>query len=168
MKRRRVALVVVVLLAFAGCRDDGGTSGAIPDGAHEVSGGCGTTVLYTGGREDWTSGANGPVDLVQATSNEGNVVAFLFASPLRAGEPENPANKILWVVKEPRNGSDLVISGHPLDADAPTVAQSELADSSPGEIYPSIVNVPSSGCWQFSLRWNGNTDSIELPYTQGS
>ncbi len=58
-------------------------------------------MLYTGGKEDWTSGANGLSDLVQATSNEGNVVAFLFANPLRAGEPENPANKILWVVKEP-------------------------------------------------------------------
>ena len=107
-------------------------------------------------------------DLVQATSTEGNVVAFLFVDPLRAGEPENPANKILWVVKKPRGGTDLVINGHPLDADAPAVPQSEAADSSPGEIYPSIVNVPSPGCWQFTLQWNGNTDTIELPYTEGS
>ncbi len=169
MKLRRIAVVAVVafVFAFAGCGDDA-SSASIPDGAHEVSGGCGTTVLYTGGTEDWTSGANGPIGLVQATSTEGNVVAFLFADPLRAGEPENPANKILWVVKKPRGGTDLVITGHPLDADAPTVSQREAPDSSPGEIYPSIVNVPSPGCWQFTLQWNGNTDTIELPYTQGS
>jgi hypothetical protein len=105
---------------------------------------------------------------VQATGHDGNAVAFLFAHPLRAGEPENPANKILWVVKEPRGVSDLVITAHPLDAAAPTVHQSEAADSSPGEIYPSIVNVPEPGCWAFTLEWNGNKDTIELPYTRGS
>ena len=125
-------------------------------------------MLYTGGSEDWTAAANGPSDLVQATSDEGNAVAFLFAHPLRAGEPENPANKILWVMKEPRGVSDLVITAHPLDAAAPSVHQSEAADSSPGEIYPSIVNVPSAGCWRFTLEWNGNRDSIDLPYTEGS
>ena len=95
-------------------------------------------------------------------------MAFLFGHPLRAGEPENPANKILWVVKQPRDGADLDLTGHPLGATTPTVSQHEAADSSPGAIYPSIVNVPSAGCWQFTLSWNGNTDTIELPYTQGS
>ena len=127
------------------------------------------TALYTGASEDWTSPAARP----DATSCRRRLTtatrsAFLFAHPLRAGEPENPANKILWVVKEPRGVSDLVITAHPLDAAAPTVHQSEAADSSPGEIYPSIVNVPEPGCWAFTLEWNGNKDTIELPYTQGS
>jgi hypothetical protein len=165
VKGRRLALVAVLLLACAGCGDDA-SSASLPEGARSVSGGCGSTELYEGGSESWAT--TGPRDLVQATSHDGNAVAFLFADPLRAGEPENPANKILWVVKEPRDGADLVITGHPLDADAPTVAQSEAADSSPGEIYPSIVNVPSSGCWKFTLQWNGNTDTIELPYAEGS
>ena len=162
MRGLRVALVVVVVLsAFAGCADDV-RSASLPEGARSVAGGCGSTALYEGASESWATA--GPRDLVQATSHDGNAVAFLFAEPLRAGDPENPANKILWVVKQPRGTSDLVISGHPVDADAPTVSQSEPPDSSPGEIYPSIVNVPSSGCWQFTLEWNGNTDTIELPY----
>ena len=101
--------------------------------------------------------------------HDGNAVAFLFAHPLRAGEPENPANKILWVVKEPRGVSDLVITAHPLDAAAPTVHQSEAADSSPGEIYPSIVNVPAAGMLGASPS-NGTATrtSIDLPYTEGS
>jgi hypothetical protein len=166
---KRALLVAAVLLLIAACGDDSGSDGtAIPAGAHEVEGACGATVLYTGASEDWTASAGGPTDLVQATSHDGNAVAFLFGNPLRAGEPENPANKILWVVKQPRGMSDLEIAGHPLDAEAPTVAQSEAADSSPGEIYPSIVNVPSPGCWHFTLQWNGNTDTIDLPYTRGS
>ena len=167
---KRAFVVAAALLLLAACGDDSGSGNgaAIPSGAHAVSGGCGSTALYTGASEAWTAQAAGPVDLVQATSHDGNAVAYLFGQPLRSGEPENPANKILWVMKEPRGVSDLVITGHPLDAAAPTVHQSEAADSSPGEIYPSIVNVPEPGCWAFTLEWNGNKDTIELPYTQGS
>ena len=167
---KRALVVAAALVLIAACGDDSGSGNVagVPVGAHQVGGGCGTTPLYTGASEAWTSSAQGPTDLVQATGHDGNAVAFLFAHPLRAGEPENPANKILWVVKEPRGVSDLVITAHPLDAAAPTVHQSEAADSSPGEIYPSIVNVPEPGCWAFTLEWNGNKDTIELPYTQGS
>ena len=38
------------------------------------------------------------------------------------------------------------------------------ADSSPGEIYPSIVDVPSPGCWHFTLSWAGHHDEIDLLY----
>ena len=164
--RRAIAAIALGALVGACGSDDSGANAAIPVGAHEVSGGCGSTQLYSGATESWAT--TGPRDLVQATSHGGDAVAFLFADPLRAGEPENPANKVLWVVKQPRGGSDLVITGHPLGAATPDVSQSEAADSSPGEIYPSIVNVPSPGCWQFTLQWNGNTDTIELPYTEAS
>lgn len=89
---------------------------------------------------------------------------FLFGYPLRSGHPENPFNKILWVVGLPRNGSSLEISGHPLESSAPIVKVVSPADSSPGEIYPSIVDVPTPGCWQFELAWAGHTASVELPY----
>ena len=167
---KRALVLAAALLLIAACGDDSGsgTAAEVPAGANEGGGGCGITARHTRDSGRWTSSSGGSTDLVQATGHEGNAVAFLFAHPLRAGEPENPANKILWVVKEPRGVSDLVISAHPLDAAAPTVHQSEAADSSPGEIYPSIVNVPESGCWAFTLEWNGNKDTIELPYTQGS
>jgi len=157
---RRLLIAVAVL-----CAACSGAS-SVPPGARSVSGGCGPTALYQGGSETWARA--GPSGLVQATSHDGNAVAFLFAHPLRAGEPDNPANKILWVVKQPRDGADLDITGHPLGATAPTVAQHVAADSGPGEIYPSIVNVPRAGCWQFTLSWNGHADTIELPYSQAS
>jgi hypothetical protein len=89
---------------------------------------------------------------------------FLFGNPLRAGKPTNPANKILWVVASPRDGSPLRVTGHPLGATAPVVSATFPANSAPGEIYPSIINVPAPGCWHFNLSWNGHSDAVDLRY----
>jgi hypothetical protein len=93
-----------------------------------------------------------------------SAAGFLFARPLRSGHPENPANKILWVVRTPRRGSALQLAGRPLGAAGPTVQQSQPADSSPGEIYPSIVDVPTPGCWRFTLRWATGRAEVDLDY----
>jgi hypothetical protein len=85
---------------------------------------------------------------VQATARGGQVAAFLFGYPLRPGDPRDRANKILWVVRTPRDGSELLIHGHPLGTTTPVIDLRQPADSSPGEIYPSIVNVPEPACWQ--------------------
>jgi hypothetical protein len=88
----------------------------------------------------------------------------LFVQPLKSGHPTNPSNKILWVVKLPRNTSALAITGHPVAAATPIVMQTQPADSGPGEIYPSIIDVPHSGCWQFDLAWAGHKASVDLLY----
>lgn len=64
----------------------------------------------------------------------------------------------------PRNGSDLVVRATPVHAPTPVVTVTEPPDSSPGEIYPSIVNVPRPGCWHFVLHWSGHIDALDLPY----
>jgi hypothetical protein len=97
-------------------------------------------------------------------STHGDVAGFLFGDPLRSGHPNNPTNKILWVVKQPRNGRPLYVTGHPLDAASPLTHDTQPADSSPGEIYPSIIDEPTAGCWQMTLAWNGHTDTVDLPY----
>jgi hypothetical protein len=122
-------------------------------------------VLYRGASPKWTVNAGAPRELVQATSRNGNANAFIFGYPLRAGHPQNPDNKILWVVKQPRNGSDLLITGYQLGHPAPAITVRQPADSGPGEIYPSIVAVPNQGCWQFKLEWHGHTDTVDLLYT---
>jgi len=38
------------------------------------------------------------------------------------------------------------------------------ANSGPGEIYPSVVDVPEAGCWAFTLRFAGLTAEVELAY----
>jgi hypothetical protein len=87
---------------------------------------------------------------------------FLFGYPLKAGRPEG--NKILWVVGLPRNGSSLDVTGHPLNAVSPSIHLTFPANSNPGEIYPSGVNVPKPGCWRFDLAWDGHKTSIDLKY----
>ncbi len=131
---------------------------------------CGSTPVKRGAVPRWTAPAwstSSPgfaSHLRYAVSAGGNVVAVLFAYPLRAGRPENPANKILWIVRQPRRGQPLHIRAQPMGFSAPGVTTSWPANSSPGEIYPSIDNVPRPGCWRFALRWAGHTDTVALRY----
>ncbi len=107
---------------------------------------------------------NNPKGLPYFITSPASAAGFLFAYPLRAGSVSNPNNKILWVVGVPRDGSDLHVTGHPQNATTPTMDQSFPANSSPGEIYPSIVNVPTAGCWHFDLSWGKNKTSVDLVY----
>jgi hypothetical protein len=92
---------------------------------------------------------------------------FLFGYPLRAGHPDNPSNKILWAVRTPQQGAPLVLDAHPLGAQSPQVRYTRAADSGPGEIYPSIIDVPLPGCWVVSLSWATGKATVELEYAAG-
>lgn len=82
----------------------------------------------------------------------------LFAPPLRSRR-----NKILWVARStPQVGGDLRISAQRLAGTRPVGAPiSRVVVGGPG---PSIIDVPSAGCWQFTLRWSGETDTLDLYY----
>ena len=56
----------------------------------------------------------------------------------------------------------------PHDAGSPAVSFSFPADSAPGEISPSIVDVPEPGCWRFTLEWDGNAATLDLSYVSTS
>src|SRR5581483_10703039 len=88
--------------------------------------------------------------------------AFYFAPRLRAGHPENPSNKVLWVVRFPRNGHPLEITAR-LGRDPSRVVHAEWpADSSPGEIYPSAVDLPAPGCWHLALAWGPHRAGVDV------
>jgi hypothetical protein len=107
---------------------------------------------------------NNPDFLPYVIANPPNTGAFLWANPLRAGHPGNPSNKIFWVVGLPRNGTALQVAGHPAGASTPTIHDLIPANSSPREIYPSIVDVPKPGCWHFDLSWAGHKAAVELQF----
>jgi hypothetical protein len=130
-------------------------------GAAYTSGGCGATPLLQGSAPSWSSAAN-PPPIRYALTERGQVAGFLFGYPLMAGNPQPYSDKILWVVASPRDGQPLRVTGHPLDATTPVVSSTWTADSSPGEIYPSEIVASSPGCWQFTLSWNGHTDTVDL------
>ena len=127
---------------------------------------CGSTKVVQGSIPQWlddAGGHNNPSGLPYVIAHPDLAAGFLFAHPLRAGHPENPANKILWVVRTPRTGP-LTIDGHPLGAARPTVHEMLPANSGPGEIYPSYVDAPTAGCWQFELQWANSHAQVELNY----
>jgi hypothetical protein len=168
---RRLAAGITIAVTVAGC-GGGGPAEANHHGPQRtaVAGGCGTSRLYRGPVPDWAKSAfadssSSSTPWPYTVGTRGDALAVEFAQPLRAGRPTEPANKVLWIMRLPRNGKPLKLRARPLNAAGPVVRGSWPADSSPGEIYPSYVNVPSPGCWRVSLHWAGHTDSVDLRYT---
>jgi hypothetical protein len=95
-------------------------------------------------------------------SVEGNLIGMV--GPLLAGHPGQYANKILWVVRAPRRGAPLRLTLRPARRAAPRITVDQPANSSPGEIYPSIVDVPTAGCWHVTAEWNNNRATLDLLY----
>lgn len=112
----------------------------------------------------WTMSAHPPSGIPYVVSKQGNAVGVLFGSPLRSGHPTQHANKILWIVREPRNGQPLHLTARPLHTTSPTRRVAYPADSSPGEIYPAILDVPTRGCWHLMLEWERNRATLDLQY----
>ena len=96
------------------------------------------------------------------------MAAYLFGNPLTAGRRvDGLNNKILWIVREPKDGHELSVVGQLVNSNGPPMDWSFPDDSGPGEIYPSTVDVPAAGCWHFSLRWGQNEAQIDLVYKPG-
>lgn len=161
---RTVLAILVAGTLLAACGQS-----SPPPGPVRVAGACGTTRIARGSVPAWTAPAfadssPGPPRWPHALSVRRDVTAILFSYPLRAGNPTGRRNKILWIVKQPRNGSPLRIVARPLNSARPVVRLAFPASSSPGEIYPSYVDVPTAGCWRLTLRWAGHVDRIALRY----
>lgn len=112
----------------------------------------------------WTADANPPRGIPHVLSQQRNVAAVLFGDPLTAPARADRNNKILWIVRAPRDGHALRLTARPAKSTTPVVRLVVPADSSPGEIYPSIVDVPKPGCWHFVLEWSGHRATINLAY----
>ena len=129
-----------------------------------VAGGCAASKVYRGGVPaslDEAGGHNNPPGLPFVVTEPPIAAGFLFSYPLKSGPS---GNKILWVVGAPREGDPLAVDAHPYGADQPIVYFNKDADSSPGEIYPSGIAVPSAGCWVLSLRWGRHRAAAELEF----
>jgi hypothetical protein len=89
--------------------------------------------------------------------DDGRIAAILFGDPLSSPPDRERANKILWVARDPVDGSsDLQIRAQAGD----TVVERKVAGG-PG---PSIVDLPHPGCWQLTLTWAGQKDRLRLAY----
>ena len=89
--------------------------------------------------------------------DNGAIVAILFGQPLTSPASADHNNKILWVSRD-NDGSSLRITAELVDGSA---TATRVVDGGPG---PSLIDLPSPGCWRLTLRWGTGTDTMNLAY----
>jgi len=136
------------------------TAGFVPAAdATRLPESCGATPAYQGSI---------PAALVSAAANNAPKVpyviaqpptaaAFIFSVPLHAGAAPSSGNKVIWVTAT--EYSTLEIEGTlpgatPVHYTVPALWQA---------IHPS-VDVPTPGCWHFTVRWSGQSSAIDIAY----
>lgn len=93
----------------------------------------------------------------------GGIVAILFANPLVVPPFEDRNNKILWVPRVPLTGlTNLRISAQRIIGTRRVGAP--VARRVAGGPGPSIIDLPSAGCWRMSLHWAHTSDVLDLQY----
>ena len=125
---------------------------------HQLAGGCAGTVLTDAEPPVWAqpgfSHAKGtPWPVPWALGTSGNAVAYVFANQLVAGTSprvDGSQNKVLWQAKDHPSGEGVVVEGRPMGQSQPVVT---IAGG------PSITDVPTAGCWKFTLTWSSNGKS---------
>src|SRR5579863_6371127 len=177
-RRRWIRGTVAVLLAVAGAATwvllDGpaGTPRAanVTASRPASAGGCAPAFAY-GPLPTWARAGFTPPTMAMpyVLSARGDIIAVLWSrhDPLVTPAPADRNNKILWVSKTPDpTGASLQITARRLiGGTAAGPVQERTVSGGPG---PSIIDMPAAGCWQFTLRWGGHTDTVDLAYASGA
>ena len=92
----------------------------------------------------------------------GRIVAIIWG-PLDSPPAPDVNNKILWVSRVSSSpGRGLSIEAQRMVGSKRLGAPvNRTVAGGPG---PSIINLPSPGCWRFTLHWSGWTDHIDIRY----
>ncbi|HWF54580.1 MAG TPA: hypothetical protein VG223_08140 [Solirubrobacteraceae bacterium] len=94
----------------------------------------------------------------------GRIAAIPFGT-LNSPPASNHRNKILWVSRvSQRPGASLRILAQRMTG--PRRDGAAVMRDVNGGAGPSIINLPSSGCWRLTLRWSGWTDQLDLQYNR--
>ena len=96
-------------------------------------------------------------------SDKGDMAAIVWASedPLVSPPAADRSNKILWVAREGAADGPLLITAV-LQGTGETV--SRTVEPAPG---PSIIDLPSPGCWSLDLTWGRHRDHMQVGYAPG-
>jgi len=161
------ASLAVLLILLAGCTSSQPTrqvKASPSPAAHTFAGGCAGTVLTDAeppiwAQGGWTHTKGTPWGVPWALGTQGNTVAYVYATQLVAGgspRADGTNNKIIWESQVNPSGAGVTVEGRPLGQTQPVVT---IAGG------PSIVDVPTAGCWTFRLSWSLNgqhTSTINL------
>ncbi len=83
----------------------------------------------------------------------GAIVGILFVQ-LRAHQPAGTNNKILWTAQD--GYGTLHITAR-LEGSHTTATRTV-------NLGPSIIDLPTAGCWRMTLTWSGHRDTIAFRY----
>ena len=132
---------------------------------------CHTTPIYLG-HNTTIAGPEG-VPWMKAEPPSSGIFGYLFFAspeasknqayqPLHTGGqyPDGRSTKILWVIDSSNASNSIEITGKKVSAIHETFQQSFPMALSPADNYPSIVNVPTSGCWQLQLKSGAITGTV--------
>lgn len=110
---------------------------------------------------DWASAGFSPGARVpHVIGRSGRIVAVLFSHPLIASpEGQPPQNKVLLVSKElPQGPTPVTIEARLAGTD---VVVERVRSDGPG---PGVLDLPQPGCWNLTLRWGDQSDTLDLDY----
>jgi hypothetical protein len=95
--------------------------------------------------------------------DSGDIAAIVWGThdPLVVPPAADKNNKILWVARVGALGGSLHI--HATLANTGQVVR-RTVEGGPG---PSIIDLPSAGCWSFELTWGSHHDDLRLGYAAG-
>jgi hypothetical protein len=133
---------------------------------------CPITPVFTG-----SSRGNQGLDFLpwmKAEPTSSGIVAYLFFvrpefatthtyGPLHTGGgyPDGRSTKILWYTANPHASNDMQITGKKLSADQ-AMFQQTFPMASPAGDYPSIVTIPTPGCWELQLQSGTVTAAVTV------
>ena len=154
-------LGVAIVVAAAACSTTPPPPTSAPSAAAAAGGvpqlGCAADVApapLPGWARSGFSPPDQPVPFV--LGERGTILGVLFGQPLSAPAAPDRGNKILWVTRDPHPPGPLTITAA-LDG---AVATLEVPEG-PG---PSLVDLPTPGCWRLTLAWPDHTDRVAIAY----
>ena len=124
---------------------------------------CRTTAIYRGD----SPAQNEPIGIpwAKAEPTSSGIVASLFFADTGSSKnqmyrtlhtggmyPDGSTTKILWSIDNLQASDTVEITGKKLLATSETFKQTFPMSLGPTKTYPSIVNVPTVGCWQFDIK----------------
>ncbi|UBU16269.1 hypothetical protein [Nonomuraea gerenzanensis] len=152
-------MMVALLLLTAGCTGGGAPARQEPSRAATAAVPCASRI-FQGELPVWARAGFSPdAEPHHVFSGRGDMVAVLFGYPLASPPRPNRGNKILWVSRLPLLPSNpLRIEARLGGTGAPVRTK---VSGGPG---PSLIDLPSPGCWRLKLSWSSHTDFIDLEY----
>lgn len=130
---------------------------------YPVGGGCGATQFFSGQGPDSALGLAGN-PWARAEPEIAGFVAYAWTTPpdlVVASGPQDPGTKILWVNTIAPRGR-LAIAAHPSGAATPTITFDIPPASAPDGNYPSLIDLPTPGCWRLELTLGAAHGTIDL------